>query len=139
MDNSWIFDVQDKVYSRLEAVCIAKLAKKYAGINVTMDNHVQKNPSFPNVYLHFLSPIETGKDLDGADVNAIYLTAQIEVTATSAQGMSVAYEVSKVVLDCMKEMRFAATLPEFLNTDTEYRTVSRFARNIGNEEELYTV
>ena len=137
MDNSWVFDIQDKIYSRLEAVCIAKLSGKYPNINVTMDSHVPTKPKFPNVYLHFLPPIEVGKDLDGADVNAIYLTAQIEVTVTSAQEMSVANKVSQVVMDCMKEMRFSATLPEFVNTDTEYRTVSRYARTIGNADKLY--
>ena len=139
MDNSWIFDVQDKIYSRLQAICIAKLSRKYADINVTMDDHVPTHPKFPSVYLHFLAPIEVGKDLDGLDVNAVYLTAQIEVTVTNAQEMSVAYEVSQVVTDCMKEMRFNATLPEFMNTDSEYRTVSRFARVIGNEEILYEI
>ena len=139
MDNSWIFDTQDKIYSRLEAICIAKLSRSYPRINVTMDNHKVTNPEFPNVYLHFLSPIEIGKDLDGADINAVYLTAQIEVTTTVAQGMSVANEVSQVVVECMKEMRFSATLPEFVNTDSEYRTVSRFARTLGNAETLYEI
>ena len=137
MDNTWVFDIQDKVYSRLEAICLSKLLSKYADINVTMDNHKVTNPKFPNVYLHFLAPIEIGKDLDGQDVNAIYLTAQIEITVTSSQGMTVANEVSQVVVDCMKEMRFSATLPEFVNTDSEYRTVSRYARTIGNKETLF--
>lgn len=137
MDNSWVFDIQDKIYSRLSAVCIAKLAKKYPDINVTMDSHVPTKPKFPSVYLHFLPALEVGNDLDGADVNGIYLTAQVEVNVTNAQEMSVANEVSQVVVNCMKEMRFSATLPEFVNTDSEYRTVSRFARTIGNADELF--
>ena len=139
MDNSWVSDVQDKIYSRLDAICTAKLVSKYSGINVTMDSHVPTQPKFPSVYLRFLGPVEVGKDLIGQDVNAIYLTAEVTVTVTSAQGMPVANEVSQVVVDCMKEMRFSATLPEFVDTDTEYRTVSRFARYIGNEETLYEV
>ena len=139
MDNSWVFDIQDKIYSRLEAVCLAKLSGSYPDINVTMDSNVPTHPKFPSVYLHFLSPIEVGRDLDGLDVNAIYLTAQVEVTVTNAQEMSVASDVSQVVMDCMKEMRFSATLPEFVNTDTEYRTVSRYARTIGNADTLYDV
>ena len=137
MDNSWVFDIQDKIYSRLRAVCISKLSGSYKDITVTMDDHVPTKPKFPNVYLHFLPAVEVGQDLDGADVNAIYLTAQIEVTVTSAQEMSVANEVSQVVMDCMKDMRFTATLPEFVNTSSEYRTVSRFARTIGNADKLY--
>ena len=139
MDNSWVFDIQDKIYSRLDAMCTAKLSRKYRDINVTMDNQLSTHPKFPNVYLHFLSPIEVGKDLDGKDINAVYLTAQIEVTVTNAQEMSAANEVSQVVMNCMKDMRFSATLPEFVNTDTEYRTVSRYARTIGNADTLYEV
>lgn len=139
MDNSWVFEIQDKIYSRLEAMCIARLSGSYPKINVTMDDHKVTNPKFPNVYLHFLSPIEIGKDLNGQDINAIYLTGQIEVTVTEAQGMSVANDVSQVVVDCMKQMRFSATLPEFANTDSEYRTVCRFARTIGNADVLFEV
>ena len=128
--SSWVFDIQDKIYSRLEAVCLSKLSSKYPDINVTMDDHVPTHPKFPSVYLRFLSPIEIGKDLDGQNVNAIYLTAQIEVTVTSAQKMTVANEVSQVVADCMKDMRFAATLPEFVirkpraSAGLPYQTVS---------------
>lgn len=135
--NEWVFDIQDKIYSRLSAICIAKLSGSYPDINVTMDSHALVEPKFPNVYIHFLAPLEIGNDLDGKDVNAVYLTAQIEVTVTNAQEMSVANEVSQTVVECMKEMRFSATLPEFVNTDSEYRTVSRFARTIGNADQLF--
>lgn len=135
--NSWVFDIQDTIYSRVDAVSTAKLGSKYTDLNVTTDSHKVTNPKFPNVYLHFLAPTEVGQDLDGQDINAIYLTVDITVTVTSAQKMEVAREVTQVVVDCMKEMRFTAYLSEFRDTDTEYRTVQRFARNIGNEEKLF--
>lgn len=137
--SNWIFDIQQKIYSRLSAVCTAELGTKYSGLNVTMDSHIPETPAFPNVYLHFLPAAEVGKDLDSQYVNAIYLTAEIEITVTDAQGMVVANEVSSVVLDCMKDMRFTATMPEFRDTDSEYRTVSRYARTIGDNETIYTV
>mgnify|MGYP006935971304 CR=1 FL=1 len=137
MDNSWVFDIQDKIYSRLDAVCRAKLSRKYPDINVTMDNNVSTTAKFPNVYLHFLPMMEIGNDLDGKDINAVNLTAQVDVTVTNSQEMSVANEVSQVVVNCMKDMRFSATLPEFVNTSSDYRTVSRFTRTIGNADKLY--
>ena len=137
MDNSWVFDIQDKIYSRLDAVCRAKLSRKYPNISVTMDNNVSTTTKFPNVYLHFLPMMEIGSDLDGKDINAVNLIAQVDVTVTNSQEMSVANEVSQVVVNCMKDMRFNATLPEFVNTSSEYRTVSRFTRTIGNADELY--
>lgn len=137
MDNSWVFDIQDKIYSRLDAICRAKLSRKYPDISVTMDNNVSTTAKFPNVYLHFLPMMEIGNDLDGKDINAVNLTAQVDVTVTNSQEMSVANEVSQVVVNCMKDMRFNATLPEFVNTSSEYRTVSRFTRTIGNADKLY--
>ena len=135
--NSWVYDIQDAIYSRLDAICDAKLGQKYSDLNVTMDSHKVTNAKFPSVYVLFLSPVEVGSDLDGKDVNAIYLTANITVTVTSAQGMEVAKEVTQTVTDCMKDMRFVASLSEFVDTDTEYRTVSRFARTIGNADTLF--
>ena len=139
MDNSWVFKTQTKIYSRLNAVCTAKLIKDYPDINITMDDHAPTKAKFPNVYVHFLPSVELGADLEGQDVNAIYCTVQIEVTVTNGQGITVANKVSQVVVDCMKEMRFNATLPEFTNSDSIYRTVSRFTRTIGKDDTLYTV
>ena len=137
--NQWIFDIQTTVFSRIKSVCTAKLVSKYPDITVTMDSHKVTTAKYPSVYVHFLQPTEVGKDLDGQTVNAIYLTAQIEVNVTQAQGMVVANEVSSVVLDIMKEMRFVATMPEFQDTDASYRTISRYARTIGNTETLFEV
>ena len=139
MDSSWVFDTQTNIYSRLKGYCEAKLKGSYPDITVTMNSHVPTTPKFPNVYLHFLAPIETGNDLEGQDINAIYLTAQIEVTVDEAHEMTDANKVSQVVADCMKQMRFTATMPEFRDTDTEYRTVSRYARTIGQGDTLYEV
>ena len=136
-DNSWIFDIQDKIYSRVDAICTAKLSSKYPDLNVTTDSHKVTNPKFPNVYIRFMA-VEGGKDLTNKSINAIYLTATVDVTVTSAQKMNVANEVTSVVVDSMKEMRFDVNeIPEFNNTDTEYRTVTRFARWIGNADELF--
>ena len=140
IDSSWVFDIQTTIYSRLKAICESKLKTKYPDITITMDSHVPTTPKFPNVYMHFLPPVEVGNDLDGQDLNGLYLTAQVDVTVEDAQGMIVANEVTQVVTDCMKEMRFVAiTLAEFIDTDTEYRTVSRFARTIGQADTLYEV
>lgn len=136
--NTWIFDVQTTIYSRINSICKAKLKNTYSDINITMNAKDVTSPKFPCVYVHFLQPTEVGKDLDGSEVNAIYLTVQIDVTVTHAQGMTVANEVNAVILDIMKEMRFVATMPEFNDTNSEYRTVSRYARTIGNTETLFT-
>ena len=136
-DNSWVFDAQDKIYSRIDALCTAKLSSKYPNINVTTDSHKVVNAKFPNVYMRFWAK-EVGKDLENKTINAVYLTVNIDVTVTAAQKMEVAREVSGVVLDGMKGMSFDGDeFSVFNDTDTEYRMVSTFARYIGNADELF--
>ena len=135
--SDWVYDIQDKITSRIDAICTAKLSRKYSDINVTVNSHDLAKPKFPCVYIHFLAPVEIGQDLIGQDVNAIYLTAQIIVTVTSAQKMETAREVTTVVTDAMKEMSFQATLAEFADTDSEYKTITRFTRTIGQGDSLF--
>lgn len=139
MSNAWVRDIQTTVYSRVKALCLAKLKTKYPDINVTMNGINNTTAKYPSVFLDFLQSTERGKDLVGQDINAVTLTLDIEVTATSSQGMSVADEVSNLVLDTMKEMRFNATLPFYQNTDGNYRTVARYSRIVGNGEQLFNV
>lgn len=136
--NKWIFDIQTTIYSRIKSVLKARLGSTYSDLNVTENSHVTTTPKYPSVYVHFLQPAEVGKDLDGSTVNAIYLTVEINVTVTQAQGMTVANKVNAEILDIMKEMRFNATMPEFNDTNSEYRTVSRYTRTIGNADVLFT-
>lgn len=138
-NNGWVFDIQTTIFSRIKAICTAKLRSKYPDIKITQNSRDTNTSKYPTVYVHFLQPTEVGKDLDGQTVNAIYQTVQIEIFVTQAQGMVVANEVSSVVLDIMKEMRFVATMPEFQDTDANYRTVSRYSRTIGNSDVLFEV
>ena len=139
--STWVYDIQDKIASRISAICTAKLKvkypSKYGDLTVTTNSHELATAKFPCVYIQFLAPLEIGKDLVGQDVNAIYLTVQISVIVPTAKKMETAREVTSVVTDAMKEMAFGATLAEFADTDSEYRTISRFTRTIGCGESLY--
>jgi len=139
--STWVYDIQDSIASRIDAICDVKLRKKtpskYSDLTVTRNSHDLATAKFPCVYIHFLAPVEIGKDLVGQDVNAIYLTVQISVIVPIAKKMETAREVTNVVTGAMKEMSFGATLAEFADTDSEYRTISRFTRTIGHDDSLY--
>ncbi len=100
---------------------------------------MNESPKFPCVYVHFLSPIETGQELDNSSVNAIALTVQIDVTVAEHMGMAAATEVSDNVVENLKRLRFSILgLPEFSNLDTTTkRKVIRAERTIGVDDILF--
>lgn len=135
MSNIWIFDVQSMIYSRAKAMILSKLKKKYSDLTITDNDEEASDAKFPTVYIHFLQPFERGQDLEGQEINAISLTAEVQVTTTKAQGMTVAREVSAVVMDVFKEMRFTATMPNFENDGTgTKRMIARYSRTVGSAD-----
>ena len=137
IDNSWVIDIETKVYSIIKALTEAELKAKYPDIHYTMDDATLTKPKFPTVYFHFLQSAERGQDLVGTSINALSMTCQVEITVSKELGLSVAREVSGKILDAFKELKFVATMPEFQNqtADTK-RTVMRFTRVIGSGDIL---
>ena len=79
--------------------------------------------------------METGEDLQGDTINAVWSSFQIEVT-TNAK-MNDAKEVMNEVVRIMKTMRFQViSTPEFQSTDSTYRRVARFRRMIADDDIL---
>ena len=73
---------------------------------------------------------ETGEDLQGDTINAVWSSFHIEVTTNTK--MNDAKEVMNEVVRIMKTMSFQVIVtPEFQNTDSTYRRVARFRRIIG--------
>ena len=92
-------------------------------------------PKFPTVYIHEMPGMETGEDLQGDTINAVWSSFQIEVTTNTK--MNDAKEVMNEVVRIMKTMRFQViATPEFQNTDSTYRRVARFRRMIADDDIL---
>ena len=137
MSSIWVSDVQTTIYSRAKAMLLASLKSKYPDLFVTDDDEVTSDPKFPAVYIHFLQPAERGQDIEGKEINAIYLTVEVDVTATKAQGKAVAREVAYKVMDIFKGMYFTATMPSFQNDGSgTKRMIARYARVIGYNDTI---
>lgn len=122
--------LESQVYTRIKTQFPSKLKEKYKNINFTTENKVDALPRFPTVYIHEMPGMETGADLQGGTINAVWSSFQIEVTTNTKQ--SDTKEVMDEVVKIMKKMRFQViSMPEFQNTDSIYRRVARFRRIIG--------
>lgn len=130
-----MLDIETIVHSRIKAILTSKLKTKYPNISFTTSDKVKDKPKFPNVYTHMLGSQEEGGDLEGSSINGVLASFQIEVTDNESQTRAKA--VMDEVVGVMKSMRFSVVaMPEFQNTDTSYRSVSRFRRIIGNLDML---
>lgn len=131
IDNSWAYETESKVFSKLKAKVLAKLKTSYPRLNITMDGKIHEDADFPSVWFQTISYIERGQDLESQSINAVQLSVQIDIVVTEAQGMVVAREVSSIVTEAMKSMYFNVTMPTLDFSGDEVRTVSRFDRIIG--------
>lgn len=135
--NIWVADAQTLIYSKAKAMLISKLKTTYPSLYVTDDDETPSEAQFPSVYIHFLQPSERGQDLEGKSINAIYLTAEVEVTVTKAQGISVAKEVAYKAMDIFKSMSFDGRLPfEDNRGDGTKRMIARYSRTIGYNDTI---
>ena len=127
--------LESQVYIRIKTQFPSKLKEKYKNINFTTENKVDALPRFPTVYIHEMPGMETGADLQGGTINAVWSSFQIEVTTNTKQ--SDTKEVMDEVVKIMKKMRFQViSMPEFQNTDSIYRRVARFRRMIADDDIL---
>lgn len=127
--------LESQVYTRIKTQFPSKLKEKYKNINFTTENKVDALPRFPTVYIHEMPGMETGADLQGGTINAVWSSFQIEVTTNAKQ--SDTKEVMDEVVKIMKKMRFQViSMPEFQNTDSIYRRVARFRRMIADDDIL---
>lgn len=134
INNLWWQDAIISIYSRVYAIVSSKLKTKYPNLVITDDDDKIDKPSFPTVYIHALQPDERGQDIEGSTINAISLTFQVEVYA---KDRITANEVSGIVLEAFKTMRFTGTLPEFQNTVPGIkRTVARYRRIVGSGDKI---
>lgn len=137
-NNLWALDRETTIYSYVEGFVLSKLKSKYPELKVTQDDNDNEEATFPTVYIHFLQSDERGEDLEGTGINAVYMTAQVEIYVTKTQNLKTLKEVSSVVIDAFKSKRFKATMPE-IQTNTasgSVRAISRFSRLVGYNDTI---
>lgn len=123
-------NLESQIFSRIKANFSDRIKKKYPDLNFTTSNKTPTKAKFPTVYIHFMESPEIGSDLEGASINGITATFQIDVTDNQSQAR--ADEVSKEVLRIMRTMRFkSVSMPLHDNSGDTYRTISRFRRPVG--------
>ena len=127
--------LESQVITRIKTQFSQKMKDRYPNLKFTNSDRADTVPKFPTVYIHEMPGMETGEDLQGDTINAVWSSFQIEVTTNTK--MNDAKEVMNEVVRIMKTMRFQViATPEFQNTDSTYQRVARFRRMIADDDIL---
>lgn len=127
MDNSWVTQIEENVLTYIDAALTATM-----DVFVTSGEYTGDTAVFPSVYIHELSQVERGYDLDGSSINGVLSTFQIEVYDTTYSSCK---DLSTKVMLLMKELRFEVIAsPLHTQMNGYYRSVSRYRRLIGGED-----
>ena len=132
----WFAEIEDKVVNFVRYELATKRNAKYPKLNVTSASADDNPSTFPTLYIHELSPMETGQTLEGTDVNAIMSTFEIQVFTNTNEP-----DCKKIVSDAigaMKQLRFSVTMfPNVLTKNNTQIAIARFRRVIGCNDVLY--
>ena len=133
---SWIEDRIDQIYSRVKSKTITALKDEYPDINFTMDDSENTDAKFPNVYM-FFNVVERGQTLDGQAINAVFMTVRTKVSASKAQGNTVAQKVNDKVRDEMKLLYFDASGVPIPTTLGDVKQINaNYGRVLGSQDPL---
>jgi len=126
----WYSDIEDKVYT----IVRARMQKSLASLKIhyTSANENTGPSSFPTFYLHELTPMESGNDLENITVNAVMDTIEIVVYDTNRD------RCKKIMNEAVAQMKALAynitAMPIPLRSDNVYTSVARFRRIIGADD-----
>lgn len=130
MDNAWAIELGPTIYSIVKVKATEQLKDKYPTLNVTDKGKSDQPAVFPTVYIHELSGMELGQDLEGQTINAIRETIQVDVT--SNKNHSECRQIMYKITDIYKQMRFSVTgTPQYSVNGGTYICNMRFSRVFG--------
>lgn len=128
-------DISSIVFTMVKVHFSSTIKAKYPDLYFTNSDKTQTTSRFPTIYIHEIGSIEQGQNLNNTEINAVLSTFQVDVIDNQSQTR--ANEIMDEVLRIMKVMRFSIiAMPEFQNTDSDYRSIARFRRMIGAGDKL---
>lgn len=135
MDNSWVFDLETKVFSIIKTRSLKNLKSKYPNIHFTTTNNPKDATThYPTVYIHEMASTEQGRTTE-YEIGGITYTMQVEVITNVSQ--KDAKTVINEIAELFKAMGFEIrAFPEISNGETYYKSVMRVRKVIGANDIL---
>lgn len=128
--NDWFASIEARVFNTVSYRLKRALNLSDKDIKCTTNGQSNSTAVFPTFYLHELSPIETGQDLENKTINAV--TETIETIVYTKNRQQCKKIINEVVVQ-MKALGFDVTMMPIITTDDNvYDGVARFRRIVGS-------
>ena len=131
---NWFANIEESVLTQLDYMLAQRTDAPYPSLVVTSANQNQVT-AFPTLYIHELSPVEAGNDLNNQTINAVLETIEIQIWTNETEA-ECRQLMSAAILE-MKRMRFNCTAFPNIQTDNKIAFgIARFRRIIGSGDTL---
>ena len=131
---NWFANIEESVLTQLDYMLAQRTDAPYPNLVVTSANQNQVT-AFPTLYIHELSPVEAGNDLNNQTINAVLETIEIQIWTNETEA-ECRQLMSAAILE-MKRMRFNCTAFPNIQTDNKIAFgIARFRRMIGSGDTL---
>lgn len=131
----WYAQIESTVFTIVQYNLKTKKDAPYPDLTCTTASTSEIPSKFPTLYLHELSPLEMGQDLENTDINSILHSVEIKVFSNKSE-----VEVRNIMASAiseMKKLRYSVTLfPDPTTTNKVSSAVARFRRAIGRDDKL---
>lgn len=125
----WYAQIESTVFTIVQYNLKTKKDALYPDLTCTTASTSEIPSKFPTLYLHELSPLEMGQDLENTDINSILHSVEIKVFSNKSE-----VEVRNIMASAiseMKKLRYSVTLfPDPTTTNKVSSAVARFRRSI---------
>lgn len=133
-NREWFLQIESKIVTILKTRLKKRFEEKYPWITFTTQDVMELPTRFPVIYVHELSGMERGNDLEGDNVGAVMETIQIDIYAPTKGECK---EVMNATVLEMKNLRFdIISLPIYLSGQNVSQGITRCRRMIGSEDEI---
>lgn len=135
MAETWYSQLESTIFTIIQYNLKVKPEAKYPGLKCTTALRTEVPSEFPTLYLHELSPLERGQDMENDIINSILYTVEIQVFSNKSE--TEVKNIMSTVIAEMKKLRFSVLLfPDAITNNKVSSAVARFRRTISKDDAL---
>lgn len=114
-----LLQIESIIRTQISVRVKKKIGSRFPNMSFTSELS-DKEPSFPNVYIHLLPSSEKGNTLENNVINAIDATIQVMVTTNTSKDDALV--VANECIKAFKELSFTTPLP----VPSKYNNIYRY-------------
>ena len=132
---SWYSELESEIFTIVQYHLKTAKNAPYPKLKCTTVNSSDSPAEFPTLYLHELTPLETGQDMENDEINSILHGIEIKVFSNKSE--KEVRDIMDSAIKEMKKLRYSVILfPDPTTTNKVSSAVARFRRSIAKDDTL---